>query len=92
MAVESILSPEHHSHPSAQHRRRLSEEVKTYQNWRKRSSKDWFPPDLALVTSSLNIRKTINGKNTHTDRLETCQEVGSYIQHMDSVGDLHVSK
>ncbi|TNN83921.1 hypothetical protein EYF80_005792 [Liparis tanakae] len=34
-----------------------------YQRGRKRSSKDWYPPDMALVRSMLHARKMIMNRN-----------------------------
>lgn len=48
MAVESTVSPEHHSLSYVQHRGRY-DEVQKYQNARKRSSKDFYPPLMASV-------------------------------------------
>lgn len=56
MAVESTVSPEHHSLSYVQHRGRY-DEVQKYQNARKRSSKDFYPPLMASVRRfSVRIR------------------------------------
>ncbi|KAI3376497.1 hypothetical protein L3Q82_016951 [Scortum barcoo] len=82
MAAESTISPEHNSLPSAQCRRRRGEEVQKYQSMRKRSSKDWYPPDLAYVRSRLHMRRMTMDQNAqwvgHRDILDTCQELGGY--------------
>lgn len=80
MAVESIISPEHRGLPSVQRRHRHGEDGQTYHSVRKRSSKDWYPPEMAFVRSRLRMRRMImdkKGRRTgHGDVLDTCHERG----------------
>lgn len=47
---------------------------------RKRSSKDWYPPEMAFVRSRLQMRRVMmdkKGRRTgHGDVLDTCHERG----------------
>lgn len=70
MAVESTVSPEHQSLSHVQHRGRY-DEVQKYQNVRKRSSKDFYPPLMASVRRfSVRIRDGETEQTlSHTDKV-----------------------
>ncbi|KAI9543509.1 hypothetical protein NQZ68_012161 [Dissostichus eleginoides] len=91
MAVGSIISPEHGSLTPVQSWCRHGEEAQKYQSMKKRSSKDWYPPDLALVRSRLHIRRMIMERKHqwHRDILNTWQELEDYWQHLEK-SDLFV--
>ena len=63
--------------------RRHSEDFQRYKNVNKRSSKDWYPPDFALVRSTLRMRRTRKDKSSqwtnNGETLDTCQEHGGHI-------------
>ncbi|KAK5848470.1 hypothetical protein PBY51_006081 [Eleginops maclovinus] len=85
MAVGSIISPEHGRLTSVQSWCRHGEEPQKYQSKSKRSSKDWYPPDLALVRTRMHIRKMIKERKPqrHGDILDTWQELEDYWQHLE---------
>ena len=58
MAVELIITPEPQSLLSVQH----GKEGQKYKHLRKRSSKDWYPPDLAFARSRLHIWRVMMGQ------------------------------
>lgn len=87
MAVESIVSPVE----SAVDQHRPFKDSQTYQSVRKRSSKDWMPPEMAFVRNRLLIKRTIMDKkhcrNNQGDvaQMHTFPEVNGYMQHMENM-------
>ncbi|KAK9524658.1 hypothetical protein VZT92_017030 [Zoarces viviparus] len=89
MAVGSVISPERRrSLPSVQYRYRHGEEAQKYQSVRKRSSKDWYPPEMAFVRSGLHARRMTMDKNPQwtgpRDDMPPCQDLRGNLQRLEN--------